>query len=194
MALQVVNVGLPKSGTTTLYKAFLGAGFNAVHQNLPNKAGPAGIMLQRAHLRGWQMSAFLNGVEAVAQLDSSSAGNKFAWPQFDMDFIRGMLWAGTKLVHLVRDPTATLDSMKHQGNPSLRDRVTKAPGLFGPKYTTDKDIWYWIQRHRRSIEREFSGAGHYIQIDINDQDASDRLADFFHRPFPVWGHENKRKT
>jgi len=174
---KILCIGFPKSGTTTLFKAFKKAGFDAVHRRRKGKK-PEGYRLYRSYIRDYTWT----GADVITQLDTCRKDVN-VWPQLDYEFLK---WASqhSKMILQYRSPEKILRSIKDHND--LRKRIAYAPGLFGAA-TTDGDILRWIEKHLIDAKRAVPEA---LKVCMDDSDARDRIAKFIGVDLPWWGVAN----
>lgn len=174
---KILCIGVPKSGTTTLYEALKSAGFDAVHRYRKGEVA-AGYNLYKAYLQTYQWQ----GENIITQLDTCRQKIN-VWPQFDYEFLK---WASkrSKLILQMRSPEKILKSIYNHGD--LRSRINYAPGLFG-RATTDGDILYWIIRHYERVVRLIPNV---LAVFIDNPQAPEIISKYLGVQIPWWGVAN----
>jgi len=195
-SLRVVNLGLPKSGTTTLGEALKQAGMKVADWKIrPGQSQMRGFVGKLMY-DGWFKSGdplqFLTDFNAFTEIDVIREGKNY-WPQSDWALLSAIraLYPGTKFVLTHRDPVKHADSMRRWSNlgtfrlpenavPGLPPGVGRAPG----------ELERWIEGHAMFCRHVFTGAPDFLEYDIEDPAAHDRLADFLGIDLPWWGTAN----
>lgn len=186
MSFKALGIGLPKTGTTTLCKAFREAGYIAIHHSAGYRLPPAGALMVDAWEEGLPMHHYLEGVEIVTQLDSAGK-NKHAWPQFDLLFLKAFLeqYSGAYLILHTREQKQTIPSLKRWG--LLTDKVADVTSGINTG-STDLDIGAWMESYYISIALNIPEE-RVIRIRI-EEDARPILSKAFGQEFPWWGVAN----
>ncbi|MDZ7735903.1 MAG: hypothetical protein U5P41_07235 [Gammaproteobacteria bacterium] len=188
MELKALCIGLPKTGTTTLYKALCSAGLHAVRRHQPGKPA-AGYIMHRNLLHGRPLLHGMETVEAVTQPDTCLHGMN-VWPQMDADFLCRVRAEFPRCTFILqaRDTELTLASIRAHGD--LRERIVYAPGLYGAA-TTDNDIRAWIGRHYDSALEVIATLGG-VTFDIASPEAPAALMQAMDIDIGWWGRANAR--
>ena len=168
-ALKVINLGLPKSGTTTLGEA-----------------------LKRAGLRvaDWRIRA---GQSTGDRINRRFVGKLMS----DAYFETGLLAAirahhpGAKFVLTYRDPVKLSDSMGRWSNMG-RTRLPEnaVPGLPAGFGATDAQRIRWIEGHYVFCRRVFGNDPDFLEYDMEDSAAPEQVAAFLGIGLPWWGVAN----
>ncbi|WP_425038496.1 hypothetical protein [Primorskyibacter sp. S187A] len=196
----IINLGLPKSGTTTLARALRRAGLHtadhrikpAQSQNTALHGAFVGDVMYRGFFRHGDP---LEGLEEFRALTEISAlkGEKSLWPQTDwalLDAIQAK-HPDARFVASRRDAVLMSDSMQRWSNLG-RERLPGAtvPGLpFGYGARSSERV-RWINGHYAALERYFAGATHFLSYDTAALDAPDLLSRFLDLDLPWWGRAN----
>jgi len=187
MSFLALGIGLPKTGTTTLCKAFREAGIIALHHSAGWRLPPAGSLMVQAWKEGRSMNHYLHEVEVVTQLDSAGKDSN-AWPQFNMGFLRAfrseypLAWI---ILH-TRKPELTAISLRRWGI-CTEKIAADTPGI--TEKSTNSDITRWINDYYFAIRHEFKKDQRFLDFRVED-DPRERLTKAFKTPFPWWGVEN----
>ena len=193
--LKVINLGLPKSGTTTLAKALRRAGFTVADWRL--RSGPAagefvGQLIYAGYFRSGDPLALLPGYDALTQIDVLRDGLNL-WPQTDWGVISAIRAAHPSARFLAswRDPARLADSMDRWSDLGRR-RVPEAdiPGLPAGYGASSEQKIRWIRAHYRMCRHMFRDADDYREFDIADPDAPARIAGCLGVDLPWWGRAN----
>lgn len=191
MSFKALCVGLPKTGTSTLHRALLSAGIQSVHHIAFKRSPPAGALMIQAMNEGRPLDTYLPHIEAVTQLDSAGK-HVHAWPQCDKAFLRQFrkeFPEATVVLHTRHIPK-TIRSIKRWG--TLWDRLrASAPGLEDD--SPEHMVVRWIQAHYAHIRTEFSEDPNFVEFDIEDPDAPQKLSTALGLEVKWWGVENEWK-
>ncbi|SPF80494.1 sulfotransferase [Pseudoprimorskyibacter insulae] len=196
----IINLGLPKSGTTTLHMALESAGLK-VAEHLVRKGStrftqeadsPVSSELYEGYYKRGDPLARLAGFDALAEI-SILQRHLSQWPQTDFGLLQTIrvLYPKTKFVATWRDPEAISDSMMRWRNLGTQ-RVPKLhiPGLPpGYGFTTDEQV-RWITAHYLFLEMMFAGDPNFLLLDVAAPDAPNQLAAFTGAPIAWWGKAN----
>lgn len=198
--LRVVNLGLPKSGTTTLGEALKQAGMKVADWKIrPGQSETRGFVGKLMY-DGWFTSGdplqHLSDFNAFTEIDVVREGKNF-WPQCDwalLSAIRG-LYPGAKFILTHRDPAKHADSMRRWSNLGTRRLPQNAiPGLpegFGAK---PGELERWIEGHTAFCRQVFAGSPDFLEYDIEDSDAKERIEAFLGIDLPWWGKANANEN
>ena len=201
MSLVAVNLGLPKSGTTTLAKALRLAGLRVADHRMRgrNDPGHKGQFVARLLYRGYYETgdpgAFLGEIDAISEMSTMSGGHSL-WPQTDFALIRAIRAHHPGVVFLAsrRDPFEMAQSMLAWSNLGT-DRLPAGPvpGLPPGYGVTSKEREQWIAGHYANLDQWFAGAKDYLAYDIADSDAPERISAMLGRKLPWWGRMNANR-
>lgn len=200
MTLVTVNLGLPKSGTTTLAKALRQSGLVVADHRLRGHNAPdpalkrafVAEMLYRGYFEHGDPAALLPGIEALSEMSMLRDGRSL-WPQCDIALILALRahHPGIKFLATRRDAFAMSQSMLAWTNlGSSRLPASYVPGLPPEFGTTTKERMQWIDGHYAGLQYLFRDDPDYLEVDIAAPDARDRLAGFLGRDLPWWGRLN----
>ena len=123
--LRVINLGLPKTGTTTLSRALRRAGLHVadwrIHDRQTGRDDIRGKLVGQIMYHDYFASgdplARLDEFDAVTEMNALRPDNNF-WPQTDFGLIDALErhHPGVRFVLSRRDPEATARSMMNWGN------------------------------------------------------------------------------
>ncbi len=202
--LRVINLALPKTGTTTLTDALRAAGLTVADWKIrPGQSKRSDI--PRMHVGKILYEDYFGSGDPLARLDEFDVINEMSavrddrslWPQTDWGLLQAIMHhhPGVKFVLTTRDPAKTADSMKRWNNLGKR-RLPMAdiPGL--PRgYGRDvMHLEQWLAGHYSFCRKIFEGAENFLEYDIEDADAKERLSDYLGLDLPWWGRSNVGKT
>ncbi len=202
--LRVINLALPKTGTTTLTDALRHAGLTVADWKIRNGQGDQPDLVGK-HLGKILYYDYFNHGDPLARLDAFDAINEMSmvnkeaslWPQTDWGLLSAIQkhHPGVKFVMTTRDPAKTADSMK-RWNSLGKTRLPNAdvPGLprgFGKR---TKHIEQWLESHYSFCRQVFAGRDNFMEYDIEDDTAQARLSAYLGIDLPWWGQSNVGKT
>ena len=196
----VVNLGLPKSGTTTLARALREAGYKVADYRIrwrdtENKA-------LRGRYVGGQMyhGYFATGdpLSSLAEFNGFSEigvtrGNLSYWPQTDWGVISALRkhHPGIRFLASTRAPKDQALSMLKWSDMGI-ERLPKltVPGLPRGFGHTNLERAQWITAHHAFLRHVFTGADDFLEYDIADTEAPGKIAAFLGHDMPWWGRLN----
>jgi hypothetical protein len=200
MSLCVVNLGLPKSGTTTLAQALTRAGLKVADHRLKereeDKPGKRRVFVANQLYRGYFQSGdpmeLMPDYDAISEM-SFIHGRFSVWPQCDFALLAALRdhHPGVKFIATRRDSAAISASMMNWNNlGKTRLPASHIPGLppgFGA--TTGEQI-RWIDGHYRALRHWFRGDGDFLELDVAAPEAQAQVAALLGRDLPWWGQAN----
>ncbi|MGI3168119.1 sulfotransferase [Pseudooceanicola sp. C21-150M6] len=200
MRLRVVNLGLPKSGTTTLGRALRRAGLHVADHRV--HAGETkrpeleeafvADLLYKGYFASGDPLAELQEFDGFSEISALRVNNP-AWPQFDFGLIEALrqVHPDIRFVATWREAEEISTSMLNWTN--MVERMVKAPlpGLPLGYGAEDAERVRWIVGHYSSLTRYFAEDPHFLLLDMAAEDAADQLASFIGRPVPWWGVANR---
>lgn len=199
--LKVINLGLPKSGTTTLGEALRRAGLHVADWRIRAGQSPGdslrrqfvGRLMYDGYFQTGDPLALMPGFDAFTEIDIVRNGLNL-WPQCDwglLDAIRRH-HPGARFVLTHRDPVALSDSMGRWSNLG-RTRLPQnaIPGLPQGYGATDAERIRWIEGHYAFCRRVFAGDPGFLEYDILDPDAPAKIGAFLGVELPWWGKANE---
>ncbi|WP_109464331.1 sulfotransferase family protein [Albibacillus kandeliae] len=200
MTLRAVNLGLPKSGTTTLAKALRLSGMVVADHRLrgrntkdPSKKGRyVADLLYRAYFDTGDPAALMPEVTAISEM-SMMHKDRCAWPQTDFALIRAIRahHPGVRFLASRREAFAMSQSMLAWSNLGTDRLPTGAvPGLPAGFGETSKERERWIDGHYGNLREWFAGDPDFLEFDIADPEAPNRISAFLGVDLPWWGTAN----
>ena len=196
MSLKIVNLGLPKSGTTTLGEALKAAGLSVADWKIrPGQAklrGFVGKLMYDGYFDGGDPLALMPDFDAYSEIDIVRNGLNL-WPQCDfglLDAIRKH-HPGARFILTHREPYALADSMRRWSNLGTRRLPKHAiPGLPEGYGDTTKQRVQWAEGHYEALTQFFENDPNFLEFTIADPDARVKISAFLGRELPWWGHLN----
>jgi len=204
--LKVINLGLPKSGTTTLGEALARAGLKVADwrirkgQTLDDTLARrfVGKLMYEGYFEDGDPLARMPGFDAFTEIDIVRNGLNL-WPQTDwglLDAIRKN-HPNAKFILTHRDAASLSDSMGRWSNlGSFRLPNSAIPGMPEGYGGTNEDRIRWIEGHYSFCRRVFDGDANFLEYDIKDEDAKGKIGAFLGIDLPWWGkaNENTRRS
>ncbi|GGE30908.1 hypothetical protein GCM10011360_18630 [Primorskyibacter flagellatus] len=200
--LRVVNLGLPKSGTTTLGRALGRAGLktvdNRVHHDMTEKEEINGLFVGHLMYTDYYTSgdplAQLEEFDAFGEISVLQDGNS-CWPQMDFGLIEAIRThhPGVKFVASWRDAAKLAESMKNWKNMVARLKRNVVPGLPTGFGRPEGQRIRWIEAHYAFLDRIFAGDPTYLRLDMAAPDAPAQLGRHIGRDIPWWGQANRNR-
>ncbi|WP_212525212.1 sulfotransferase [Actibacterium sp. MT2.3-13A] len=198
--LKVVNLGLPKSGTTTLGEALRRAGLRVADwriragQSADNRLNRAfvGKLMYQGYFETGDPLSLMPEFDAFTEIDIVRQGLNL-WPQTDWGLIAAIRahHPGARFILTHRDPAKLSDSMGRWSNlGKTRLPGNAIPGLPQGYGATDAERIRWIEGHYAFCRRVFEGAADFLEYDVADAEAPARIGDFLGIALPWWGVAN----
>ncbi len=200
MTLVAVNLGLPKSGTTTLAKALRMAGLRVADHRIRgrNSDDPAlkGLYVAEVLYRGYfetgDPGALIPDVTAISEMSMLRA-QKSQWPQTDLALIRAIRahHPGVKFLASRRDSFALSQSMLAWSNLGTNRLPAAAiPGMPAGYGATTRERQQWIDGHYETLATYFRGDADFLEYNIEDTEAPLQISRHLGRELPWWGRKN----
>ncbi len=198
--LRVINLGLPKSGTTTLAEALRRAGLSVADWRIRKgqsrgdrlKRAFVGRLMYRGYFETGDPLALMEEFDAFTEIDIVRDGLNL-WPQTDWGLLSAIRahHPGARFILTRRDPTAHSDSMARWSNLG-RTRLPQnaIPGLPEGWGKTDAERIRWIEGHIRFCRQVFGKSDDFLEYDIEDPDARAKVSAFLGVELPWWGVAN----
>lgn len=198
MSLQVVNLGLPKTGTTTLARALRAAGYRVADYRIRGwqKSNLTGAfvadLLYQGRFEHGDPGARLGPFTALTEISLLREGRSL-WPQTDFGMIDAIRNAHPQVKFLAsrRDPFELSQSMLAWSDlGTARLPQSAVPGLPPGFGATTKERMAWIASHDAFLDHVFQGADNFLAYDVTDPATPQRIGAFLGRPLPWWGRAN----
>ncbi len=198
--LKVINLGLPKSGTTTLGEALKRAGLNVADWRIRRdqsrddrlRRAFVGKLMYKGYFENGDPLSLMEEFDAFTEIDVVRDGLNL-WPQCDWGLLAAIRahHPGAKFVLTHRDPAKLSDSMGRWSNLGrTRLPMNAIPGLPEGYGKTDAERIRWIEGHFAFCRQVFAGADDFFEYDIEDESAQERLSAFLGIDLPWWGVAN----
>ena len=204
--LKVINLGLPKSGTTTLGEALKRAGLRVADwrirqgqtENKTITRAFVGKLMYQGYFESGDPLALMPEFDAFTEIDIVRNGLNL-WPQTDWGLISAIRahHPGARFILTHRDPAALSDSMGRWSNLGrTRLPASAIPGLPEGYGASDAHRVRWIEGHYSFCRKVFENAPDFLEYDVADTDAPARIGGFLGIDLPWWGkaNENTRRA
>lgn len=192
----IINLGLPKSGTTTLAKALAASGLTVADFKLPDPHDAdqtrfVGDLIYEGYFNHLDPLHFVHSYDALTEINALRRGHVL-WPQMDFGLLATIeeLYPDTKFIATTREAAAICDSMNRWTNLQARLPKFNIPGLPAPWGSEDRHKLLWIMGHYTALERYFNGRKSFLLLDVAAPDAKAQLEQFVERPISWWGVAN----
>ncbi len=200
MTLMVVNLGLPKTGTTTLARALRLAGLTVADYRLRgrNTANPAlkgayvADLLYRGYFETGDPGALLSECSAISEMSMLRA-DKSLWPQMDFALILALRahHPGVRFLASRRNAFELSQSMLAWSNlAEIRLPASAVPGMPPGYGATTKERTQWITGHYDALAQFFAGDTGFLEYDVADPAAPEKIGAFLGLDLPWWGRLN----
>lgn len=199
-SFRLVNLGLPKTGTTTLARALKLAGLRvADHRIRPRQTGNPALrdafvadLLYKGYFQSGDPAEFFDDFTALTELSCLRKG-KSLWPQMDFALIDAIRrhHPQVRFVASRRDSWDVSQSMLAWSDMGT-DRLAAAgiPGLPEGYGETTRERVQWIDGHYAHLRALFAGDPAYLEYDVGDPGARDAVAAHIGIPLKWWGKAN----
>ena len=195
----VVNLGLPKTGTTTLARALRAVGYKtADHHIRPRQTRHASLqnqfvadLIYKGYFETGDPLALLERFTAMTEISLLGQGRSL-WPQMDaalVDAIRRH-HPGVKFLASNRDSFKLSQSMLAWKDMGERLAQGAIPGLPAGYGHTTKERTQWIEGHYATLRRAFKGDADFLEYHVEDEDTRARISAFLGVDLPWWGKSN----
>lgn len=201
MRLRVVNLGLPKSGTTTLAHALKLAGLRVADYRIRRRQTPEAER-HNAYVADLMYRGYFETGDPLAHMDDFDGFSEVScltpfrtlWPQTDFGLIQSIRAAhpGVRFVASRRDARAMSDSMLRWSNLGTeRLPAGDVPGLPAGYGATTRERITWIDGHYAHLRAVFAGDPAFLDYDTAEPDSPARIAAHIGRDLPWWGKANR---
>lgn len=200
MSVRVINLGLPKTGTTTLARALKTAGLKTADHRIRRHQtdDPAlhgafvGELVYRGYFHTGDPAALLPGFDAISEMSCLREGHSL-WPQMDFALIAALRThhPEARFVATWRPAEDVARSMLAWSDlGSERLPVSDIPGLPRGYGETQKERIRWIDGHYAHLDAVFGEDPAFLRLDVGADDARDRLATHIGQQITWWGRAN----
>lgn len=187
-------VGFPKSGTSTIQRAFMESGIQSIHWQC--ELGYVGEIIYENHYFGQDPLASLKGIDAITQADVClPAIGKNYWPNLDFGVLAAIRRHHPDCLFILnwRDPAATVSSISRWGDMQARFTASDIPGLPRGYGNKAEHLITWIESHYEAT-RVFFKDSNFLELDITARNAPARLSAAMGIEISWWGRENINPT
>ena len=189
--LRIFLCGFPKSGTTSLTKAFRSIGWQSAHWIIQEKKY-IGQLIYQAVDEGKPPLEYLKNYKCITQADVCLPPKINYWPQLDMSIIAQIYKYYPECIFILntRSVDAIISSIDRWTN--FRKRLIKSeiPGLPRGLGSKDSELREWIEGHYNKMRTFFKGSSRFIEFKIDHDDIS-KLNNKLGVSFKWWGVANK---
>ncbi|MCH2095937.1 MAG: sulfotransferase family protein [Rhodobacteraceae bacterium] len=204
MTCRIVNLGLPKSGTTTLGTALARAGLRVadhkIRRNQTSDRDLSGSFVGKQIYAGYFETgdplAKLDMYDALGEISALKPPASF-WPQCDYVILQAMRRARpeTRFVATRRPTLDIASSMRRWGNLGTQRLPNgTVPGLphgFGGAPGT---LERWITGHYAMLNELFAGDSAFLELDVGSETAAQDLGRHLSLDLPWWGKANQNTS
>ncbi len=200
MSLHVINLGLPKTGTTTLARALKVSGLKTADHRIRRRQTDqsdlqgafVGELLYRGYFHTGDPAAMLAEFSAISEMSCLRDGRSL-WPQMDYAVISAL-----RQHHPAARFVATWRPAEHVANSMLAwsdlgsNRLPQSdiPGLPRGYGDTLKERMVWIDGHYAHLDAIFHDDPAFLRLDVGAPDAQYLLARHIGRKITWWGRAN----
>ncbi|WP_235823755.1 sulfotransferase [Actibacterium lipolyticum] len=193
-------MGLPKSGTTTLGEALKQAGLRVADWRI--RAGQSdddrinrrfvGKLMYDGYFENGDPLSMMPEFDAFTEIDVIRNGLNL-WPQCDWGLLCAIRdrYPNAKFILTYRDPAKLSDSMGRWSNMGRTRLPSNAiPGLPEGYGGTDAERIRWIEGHYAFCRKVFDDTDGFLEYDVEDEDAPNKVSRFLDLELPWWGVAN----
>lgn len=199
--LRVINLGFPKSGTTTLAEALRRAGLRVADWKIrPGQSktmrGFVGKLMYHGYYETGDPLHYLGDFNAFTEIEVVREG-KNLWPQTDWALLSAIRahYPGARFILSRRAPDKHASSMRRWSNlGTTRLPDNAVPGLPAGFGHAPGELERWIEGHATFCRQVFAGQDDFLEYDVEDPDARDRIAAFLDLELPWWGTANRNEN
>ena len=198
--LRIVNLGLPKTGTTTLAHALRLTGLKVADYRIRRRQTKdtalhgsfLGQCLYDGYFNTGDPLHGLSDFDAFSEINCLREGQSL-WPQMDWGLISAMRahHPGLRFLASWRDPRALSDSMLRWSNLGTeRLPGSDVPGLPRGFGATTAERVRWIEGHYAHLRVLFRDDPALLVYDVADPEAPARISAHIGRAVTWWGRAN----
>jgi len=199
-AAWVINLGLPKSGTTTLARALRRAGRATADFRIRKGQTQRRALLDR-YVAEVLYEGYYETGDPLAKLGDFQALSEISvlrpplsiWPQMDWALLDALRTRHPTALFLAsRRDAASMSASMHRWSNFGTERLpkTNVPGLPAGYGATCAERIRWIEGHYSALSRFFDGSKRFLLYDTADPGARRKLAAFLECELPWWGQAN----
>ncbi len=199
--LRVINLGLPKTGTTTLAHALKLTGLKVadfrIRRRQTTDTRLHGAYVARSFYDGYFNTgdplAGLEAFDAFTEISSLRDGQSL-WPQMDYGLIQALRahHPGLRFLASWREPRALSDSMLRWSDLGTeRLPASDIPGLPRGFGATTAERIRWIEGHYAHLDALFRDDPGFLRYDVADPEAPARITAHIGRKLTWWGRANR---
>lgn len=199
--LKVINLGLPKSGTTTLGEALKRAGLKVADWRI-RQGQSTGDALRRQFVGKLMYEGYFETGDPLGKMAEFDAFTEIdivrnglnLWPQTDWGLLNAIRtrYPDAKFILTHRDAAQLSDSMGRWSNLGRKRLPNNAiPGLPEGFGSTDAERIRWIEGHYAFCRRVFEAEDCFLEYDIADPQAQQKISAFLGVDLPWWGKANE---
>lgn len=191
---KVFIVGFPKSGTSTLQKALEDTGYSSAHWKV--EEGFVGQLMYKGLYEKDDPWYYLKRYDSITQGDVCIPSHGInCWPNLDFNVIKKIQEKHPDCLFVLnyRDPRKTVSSMGRWGDMKQRFKKSEIPGLPAGS-GSDKELEEWIVAHMNKVREFFAGSSNFVEIDIEDESAPNKLSEKLGIKLAWWGVANRNAS
>ena len=195
--MRVINLGLPKSGTTSLGHALKLAGlkiadFRIRHRQTRNEKlhdAFVGELIYKGYFETGDPLALMEEFDGFSEI-SCLQERRSLWPQTDWGVIEAIRshHPGARFLATRRDPFAMSQSMLGWSDMGVH-RVPRytIPGLPQGFGETSRQRMQWISSHYAHLRQLFRNDSDFLEVDVSSPIARSEVSTFLGIDLPWWG-------
>lgn len=201
MSVRVINLGLPKTGTTTFSRALKLSGFKTADYRIRAKQSDdvtlhgafVGDLIYRGYFETGDPLTYFDGFQAISEM-SVLHRDQSLWPQTDFGIITAIRTRhpSTKFV-ATRRPSWKVSQSILAWSDLGTNRLPggDVPGLPAGYGETSKERQTWIDSHYAHLAAIFQGDAAYLELDVTAPDVPEVLSKHIHHSVTWWGQANR---
>ena len=183
---KIICVGLNKTGTTSLHRAFKILNFKSIHYQ--GKEGNIKKIIYDNYING---NKLLKGIENYdVYSDWNNANTNFLFKQLDKQYPK------SKFILNTRDIDSWLKSRENHVNsiPNLKNKQAENPE--NTWYNIDKEAWVKVYKeHHREVLKYFEDREDDLLIfNLFEGDSWEKICNFLNKPIPKEPFPNANKS
>ncbi len=196
----IINLGLPKSGTTTLAEALKSTGMRVadhkIARNQTQNSDLAGSFVAKQLYDGYfdhgDPLHRLREFDALTEINVLKPGLSL-WPQTDFGLLQTLRELEPEILFVLtlRPAEDIVDSMLRWNNlGKQRMPRLQIPGLPAGYGTRTLDLIRFVEGHHAFVHAIFGDDPNFLPLHVGDPDARDILSGFIGQTVPWWGRAN----